>query len=138
MKIYYKSNFFLGLFFVILGIAMLIVSVFKGFDMKGGIIMILCLLFGGGMIIRSLSASMSREDKISKLDERNDLIKKKSRSVAFMWSEGICAVCLVGFMAGHSVIGEVVSVPMTIAFGMMLSVMFLLELITTIYYNRNM
>ena len=39
-------------------------------------------------------------------------------------------------MLGHSVIGEVLSVPMTLAFGIMLAAMMLLELITVIYYNR--
>ena len=53
MKIYNKSNFILGLFFGLLGIAMLIVGIWKGFDIKGSIIMILCLFFGVGIIIRS-------------------------------------------------------------------------------------
>lgn len=44
--------------------------------------------------------------------------------------------CLLACMLGHSVIGEVLSVPMTLAFGIMLAAMMLLELITVIYYNR--
>ena len=47
MKIYNKSNFLIGLFFGLLGIAMLIVGIWQGFDIKGSIIMILCLFFGG-------------------------------------------------------------------------------------------
>ena len=136
MKIYNKHNFSLGLFFCLLGIAMLIASIWKGFDIKGSLIMVLCLFFGIGILIRSLSAGLSREDKISKLDERNLLVKIKSRSTAFLWSEGICFLCLLACMLGHSVIGEVLSVPMTLAFGIMLAAMMLLELITVIYYNR--
>ena len=56
MKIYNKNNFFLGLFFCLLGIAMLIASIWKGFDIKGSLIMVLCLFFGIGILIRSLSA----------------------------------------------------------------------------------
>lgn len=138
MKIYNKSNYLLGLFFGLLGIAMLIVGIWQGFDIKGSIIMILCLFFGIGIIIRSLSADMSREDKINELDERNNLVKMKSRSMAFIWSEGICFICLVVCMVGHSVIGEILSVPMTIAFGIMLFAMMLLDLVITIYYNRKM
>lgn len=93
MKIYNKNNFFLGLFFCLLGIAMLIASIWKGFDIKGSLIMVLCLFFGIGILIRSLSAGLSREDKISELDERNLLVKIKSRSTAFLWSEGICFLC---------------------------------------------
>ena len=81
---------------------------------------------------------MSREDKINELDERNNLVKMKSRSRAFIWSEGICFICLVACMVGHSVIGEILSVPMTIAFGIMLFAMMLLDLVITIYYNRKM
>ena len=136
MKIYNKNNFFLGLFFCLLGIAMLIASIWKGFDIKGSLIMVLCLFFGIGILIRSLSAGLSREDKISELDERNLLVKIKSRSTAFLWSECICFLCLLACMLGHSVIGEVLSVPMTLAFGIMLAAMMLLELITVIYYNR--
>ena len=136
MKIYNKSNFFLGLFLSLLGIAMLIVSSLKGFDLKGSIIMVLCLFFGFGVIIRSFSASMSREDKINELDERNNLVKIKSRSTAFLCSEIICAVCLVVCMLGHSLIGEVLSVPMVIAFSIMLSAMLLLELFTAVYYDK--
>ena len=136
MKIYNKSNFFLGLFFILLGIAILIVSVLKGFDLKGTIIMLLCWSYGFGDITRSLSARMSKEDKIDELDERNNLIKIKSRSTAFLCSEIICAVCLMVCMLGHSLIGEVLSVPMVIAFGIMLSAMLLLELFTAVYYDK--
>ena len=80
MKIYNKHNFSLGLFFCLLGIAMLTVNIRKGFDIKGSLILALCLFFGIGILIRSLSAGLSREDKISELDERNLLVKIKSRS----------------------------------------------------------
>ena len=39
-------------------------------------------------------------------------------------------------MLGHSLIGEVLSVPMVIAFGIMLSAMLLLELFTAVYYDK--
>lgn len=92
MKIYNKSNFFLGLFLSVLGLALFFVSIWKGFDLKGSVLMVLCLFFGIGVMI----------------------------------------VC----MLGHSVIGEVLAVPMTLAFGIMLAVMMLLELILAIYYDR--
>ncbi|RHV35492.1 hypothetical protein DXB59_10395 [Ruminococcus sp. OM05-10BH] len=100
MKIYNKHNFSLGLFFCLLGIAMLTVNIRKGFDIKGSLILALCLFFGIGILIRSLSAGLSREDKISELDERNLLVKIKSRSTAFLWSEGICFLCLLACMLG--------------------------------------
>ena len=74
MKIYNKHNFSLGLFFCLLGIAMLTVNIRKGFDIKGSLILALCLFFGIGILIRSLSAGLSREDKISELD-----VKKSPR-----------------------------------------------------------
>ncbi len=136
MKIYNKSNFFLGLFLSVLGLALFFVSIWKGFDLKGSVLMVLCLFFGIGVMIRSFSAEMSREDKISERDERNILIQMKSRGMALRLSEGVCFVCLIVCMLGHSVIGEVLAVPMTLAFGIMLAVMMLLELILAIYYDR--
>lgn len=65
MKIYNKSNFFLGLFLSVLGLALFFVSIWKGFDLKGSVLMVLCLFVGIEVMIRSFSAEMSREDKIS-------------------------------------------------------------------------
>ena len=47
MKIYNKKNFRYGLGMTILGILMLLTSIWKGFDVKGTVILALCLFLGG-------------------------------------------------------------------------------------------
>ena len=76
MKIYNKSNFLLGLFFGLLCIAMLIVGIWKRFDIKGSIIMILCLFFGGV----ELSSGVCRlicPERIKSMNWMNEIIWSK-------------------------------------------------------------
>ena len=74
MKIYNKKTFWYGIGFIVLGTLQLMISIWKGFDLKGTVMMILCLLIGGSGLLRSFSREMSREDKIAELDERNRLL----------------------------------------------------------------
>ena len=78
MKIYNKKNFRYGLGMTILGVLMLLTSIWKGFDVKGTVILALCLFVGIGLMLRSLSRDMSREDKIAELDERNKMVGRKA------------------------------------------------------------
>ena len=54
MKIYNKKNFRYGLGMTILGVLMLLTSIWKGFDVKGTVILALCLFVGIGLMLRSL------------------------------------------------------------------------------------
>ncbi|WP_298021755.1 hypothetical protein [uncultured Dysosmobacter sp.] len=86
MKIYHKRNFALGLFFAAMGILLLAVSLPEIMLLQKGKTMILiglCLLLGIGLIARSLSPKLSREDKVEELDERNQLVQLKTGNRAF-------------------------------------------------------
>ncbi|WP_318786519.1 hypothetical protein [Methanimicrococcus hacksteinii] len=126
----------MGLLLTALGLTMLSVSFSRGFDWVGTTILTLCLIVGIILITRSLSEKMSRKDKINDMDERSRLIALKSAGAAFRWAEVICAVLLAVCLLGHNIIGEVLSVPMAWAFGIMFFTMLFLELAAVLYYER--
>lgn len=136
MKIYNRKHFLLGLLFLLLAAALLAVSLWRGFELKGTVLLVACFLYGAGLLIRSLSREMSKTDKIDELDERNRFMKLRARSAALLWSEGICFVCLLLCVLGRKWLSDVLCTPMVLSFGLMLSVMLILELITALYFNR--
>ena len=92
MKIYNKKNFRYGLWMTVLGVLMLLTSIWKGFDIKGTVILAICLFPGIGLLLRSLSRDMSREDKIAELDERNKLVEWRAKSRALHCGAGLFCV----------------------------------------------
>ena len=140
MKIYNKKNFRYGLGMTILGVLMLLVSIWKGFEVKSTVILALCLFLGIGLLLRSLSHDMSREDKIAELDERNKLVEWRAKSRALGIAE---LTCVVGFLL--SIVGIRAPSPareicggMLVAFGLMFTIMLLTELFTLLYYNKKL
>ena len=83
MKIYHKKNFAFGLFALFLGALNLVRGALQGFAWNDGLLVGLLLLLGGASVVRSLSPKWSREDKVEERDERNQLVKLKSRSRAY-------------------------------------------------------
>ena len=137
MKIYNKKNFRYGLGMTILGVLMLLTSIWKGFDVKGTVILALCLFVGIGLMLRSLSRDMSREDKIAELDERNRMVEWRAKSRALGIAELICVVCILISIVGMRIVKDFFG-GMLVAFGLMYTIMLLAELFTLLYYNRKL
>ncbi len=137
MKIYNKKNFRYGLGMTILGILMLLTSIWKGFDVKGTVILALCLFLGIGLMLRSLSRDMSREDRIAELDERNKMVEQRAKSRALGIVEMVCFVCILVSIVGMQVMEEFFG-GMLVAFGLLFTVMLFTELVTLLYYNKKM
>ena len=137
MKIYNKKNFRYGLGMTILGVLMLLTSLWKGFDVKGTVILALCLFLGIGLMLRSLSRDMSREDRIAELDERNKMVEQRAKSRALGIVEMVCFVCILVSIVGMRVMEEFFS-GMLVAFGLLFTVMLFTELVTLLYYNKKM
>ena len=116
MKIYNKKTFRYGLGFIVLGALLLLTGIWQGFDLKGTVMTVLCLLIGGGGLVRSFSREMSREDKIAEL---------------------VCFVCILFSIFGMQVM-EAFFGGMLAAFGLMLTAMLLVELLTLVYYNKRL
>lgn len=137
MKIYNKKNFLYGLGMTILGVLMLLTSIWKGFDVKGTVILALCLFVGIGLMLRSLSRDMSREDKIAELDERNKMVEWRAKSRALGIAELICVVCILVSIVGMRIVKDFFG-GMLVAFGLMYTIMLLTELLTLLYYDKKL
>ena len=137
MKIYNKKNFRYGLGMTMLGVLMLLTSIWKGFDVKGTVILALCLFVGIGLMLRSLSRDMSREDKIAELDERNRMVEWRAKSRALGIAELICVVCILISIVGMRIVKDFFG-GMLVAFGLMYTIMLLTELLTLLYYDKKL
>lgn len=137
MKIYNKKNFRYGLGMTILSVLMLLTSIWKGFDVKGTVILALCLFVGIGLMLRSLSRDMSREDKIAELDERNKMVEWRAKSRALGIAELICVVCILVSIVGMRIVKDFFG-GMLVAFGLMYTIMLLTELLTLLYYDKKL
>lgn len=137
MKIYNKKNFRYGLGMTTLGVLMLLTSIWKGFDVKGTVILALCLFVGIGLMLRSLSRDMSREDKIAELDERNRMVEWRAKSRALGIAELICVVCILVSIVGMRIVKDFFG-GMLVAFGLMYTIMLLTELLTLLYYDKKL
>ena len=137
MKIYNKKNFRYGLGLTILGVLMLLTSIWKGFDVKGTVILALCLFLGIGLLLRSLSRDMSREDKIAELDERNRMVEWRAKSRALGIAELICVACILISIVGMRIVKDFFG-GMLVAFGLMYTIMLLTELLTLLYYDKKL
>lgn len=90
MRIYSRKKMLFGLLCLTLGLANFILGLTSQNLDFSDIILILALLFFGCNDIRhSLSANLSREDKLEDWDERNRLIDLKSRSKCCLISQNI-------------------------------------------------
>ena len=92
---------------------------------------------GIGLLLRSLSRDMSREDKIAELDERNKLVEWRAKSRALGIAELACFVCVLISIVGMRAMEEFFG-GMLVAFGLMFTIMLLAELFTLLYYNKKL
>ena len=137
MRIYHKKNFAFGLFALFLGALNLVRIAWQGFDWNDGALVGLLLLLGGAGVIRSLSPKWSREDKVEERDERNQLVKLKSRSQAYHISQ-------FAFLAAELVLiawGKVAGQETLIYVGLGLMAAFFISLVTDfftwVYYDEH-
>ena len=137
MKIYHKKNFAFGLFALFLGALNLARGALRGFDWHDGALVGPLLLLGGAGVLRSLSPKWSREDKVEERDERNQLVKLKSRSRAYYISQ-------IAFLAAELVLiawGKTTGQETLIYVGLGLMAAFFISLVTDfftwVYYDEH-
>ncbi|MEY8386427.1 hypothetical protein AALC17_03895 [Oscillospiraceae bacterium 38-13] len=137
MKIYHKKNFASGVFALSLGVLNLVRSAWQGFEWNDGALVALLLFLGGACVIRSLSPRWSQEDKVEERDERNQLVKLKSKSRAYSISQ-------IAFLAAELVLialGKIRGQEILIYMGLGLMAAFFISLLTDfftwVYYDEH-
>lgn len=136
MKIYNKNSFIEGFIMTLLGLLLFITILVTEFNIKKFFLSPLLLFMGIGLIERSISKSMSKEDKVDKNDERNQFISLKSRGKALQ----ITQMCSWIIMLLILIIGKINNHMMLISLGTGMMIIFTISLFTelfcNIYYER--
>ena len=136
MNIYNKNSFIEGFIMTLLGLLLFITILVTEFNIKKFLLSPLLLFMGIGLIERSISKSMSKEDKVDKNDERNQFISLKSRGKALQ----ITQMCSWIIMLLILIIGKINNHMMLISLGTGMMIIFTISLFTelfcNIYYER--
>ena len=144
MKIYHKKNFAAGLFFTLLGIGFLVLFLVKReVQPKSLVCCVFSLLLGPGMLLRSLDRKLSYQDKIDERDERNILVKLRTKSTAFSIVQytllGVCALCAIGaVLYGDNPDGQLALGGMLIVSGVVWFISLLAELFCGLHYEKKL
>ena len=144
MKTYHKKNFATGLFFTLLGAAYILLFLVKGnIEPKSVVFCVLSLLLGPGLLLRSLDRRLSFQDRVDELDERNILVKLRTKSTAFSIVQytllGVCALCAVGAIAyQRNPEGQLVLGGMLVVSGVVWFISLLSELFCGLHYEKKL
>ena len=144
MKIYHKKNFAAGLFFTLMGIGFLVLFLMKGeVRPKSVVFCVLNLLIGPGLLLRSFDKRLSFQDRVDELDERNILVKLRTKSTAFSIVQytllGICALCAIGaVLYEKNPDGQLVLGGMLIVSGVVWFISLLAELFCGLHYEKKL
>ena len=136
MKIYNKKSFAEGILMLALGSLTLIMDLINNtFEIKGAILTFALYFLGGGLIIRSLSLKFTKEDKLDKMDERNQLIELKSKSKAFRLTQTISFLLMLAFLIMGKISGYDGFIAMGIGLAFSFSISMFSEIFTYMYYD---
>lgn len=136
MKIYNKKSFAEGILMLALGSLTLIMDLINNtFKIKGAILTFALYFLGGGLIIRSLSLKFTKEDKLDKMDERNQLIELKSKSKAFRLTQTISFLLMLAFLIMGKISGYDGFIAMGIGLAFSFSISMFSEIFTYMYYE---
>ena len=144
MKIYHKKNFATGLFFTLLGAAFIVLFLVKGnIEPKSVVFCVLSLLLGPGLLLRSFDKRLSFQDRVDELDERNILVKLRTKSTAFSIVQytllGVCALCAVGAIVyQRDPEGQLVLGGMLVVSGVVWFISLLAELFCGLHYEKKL
>ena len=136
MKIYHKNNFAKGVFMLGLGVLNLVINIINNsITIKDGILSTVLFLIGGTLLVRSLSKSISRNDKIETMDERNRLIKLKSGSRALVIRQYISFFLILCCVAAYTMTKSIGFIGIMIRLVLAWVISILVEAFTYIYYE---
>ncbi len=137
MKIYNKKSFAEGIFILALGTFIMIMDLINHtFEIKGAILSVVLYFLGIRLITRSLSLKLTKEDRLDKMDERNQLIALKTKSKAFGLAQKISLVLMLAFL----IIGRISAydgfISMGVGLAFSFSISMFAEIFTYMYYEH--
>lgn len=136
MKIYNKKTFAFGVFSAALGVLNAVTAALRGIDAASIVLVAVLLFVGAGAMMRGLSQKMAREDKLEERDERNRLVKLKSKSAAFRLTQAVCFGLMLALLVAGKVAGTQALTAIGTGLAAALSVSMLAELGAFYYYEK--
>ena len=136
MKIYNKKTFAFGVFSAALGVLNAVTAALRGIDAAGVVLVAVLLFVGAGAMMRGLSQKMAREDKLEERDERNRLVKLKSKSAAFRLTQAVCFGLMLALLVAGKVTGTQALTAIGKGLAAALSASMLAELGAFYYYEK--
>ncbi|MGI5963865.1 MAG: hypothetical protein ACOX7N_09180 [Lawsonibacter sp.] len=136
MKIYNKKSFAEGAFMLALGTLNLVLPVINHtFEGKDAILTFVLYFLGGGFLFRSVSLKCAREDKLDKMDERNQLIEWKSQSKSFRLTQAASFLLMLGLFIMGKLSGYDRFITIGIGLAFAFSISIFAEIGTYMYYE---
>ena len=136
MKIYNKKTFAFGVFSAALGVLNAVTAALRGIDAAGIVLVAVLLFVGAGAMMRGLSQKMAREDMLEERDERNRLVKLKSKSAAFRLTQAVCFGLMLPLLVAGKVTGTQALTAIGTGLAAALSASMLAELGAFYYYEK--
>ena len=136
MKIYNKKTFAFGVFSAELRVLNAVTAALRGIDAAGVVLVAVLLFVGAGAMMRGLSQKMAREDKLEERDERNRLVKLKSKSAAFRLTQAVCFGLMLPLLVAGKVTGTQALTAIGTGLAAALSASMLAELGAFYYYEK--
>ena len=137
-KIYNRRNFAFGVLCLVLAVANLFACLGTGWDVSGVVLVVLLVVFGVISLGRSFSRRLSREDKLEKMDERNQLLELKTKCGAFRWTQGICFALMLVLLVAGKVSGENTLIAVGVGMAFAWAVSMFAEIAAAMYYESKM
>jgi len=135
MKIYNRKNFFYGLFIALLGLALVGMELAEGWEWGDSVMYLLCLVFGGVLMVRSCSRTMARADRLAELDERHQLVLLKNRSRAFQIHRYLCLALAALFFVLTAIHEAQMFLYVGIGFAFAFAMSLFVDIATFVYYE---
>ena len=132
MKIYNKKGFFTGLFWITTAILVLIMTSFKGMNIRDWLFVVIGFVLGFYYLCRSFSKNASMKDQ----DEMTQHLLHKSRAMAFFWTKVVTIGLFVYFAMLASHTKDTIHITLMIAFAIMLIGQMIIEGITELYCTK--
>ena len=139
MKICHKKNFWAGVGMLALGILNLATALWRrDLDASAVVLVVALVLLGVSSLLRGLSPELAREDKIEERDERNVLVRFKTRASAFRWTRLVSFGLLLALLLAGAVTGEKLLLAVAVGLAFALTISFFAEFFAALYHeSRN-
>ena len=134
MRVFNRKHFWTGVLFILLGLLLPVFSPVEMDALRYGVCAMF-LLAGAFYVWRSRSHTLAKRDEIHEIDERDQLIRQKTRSFTLDWTRTLCVWGWI-LLQGVALYTQE-SVYSTLGWGLLLVVAasFLVELAAWLYYR---